>query len=245
MKFPILIVLFFTCFGNLHSQSDSIVVITFNKVTNEPIAGITVDPNWSNETIGIDPPGVFMVDRYQEAKQLNIKKEGYNTGRCLLYNPETLKDTIAVYLMPTPDNTNPIFNASWDTKMEQLTNSFSLTPLSADINGIASDSVCKFPDIKAEFLGGERELSFFVMDENSYPEKALENEESGRVYLSFIVEIDGTLSNITVERGVSALLDAESVRVLQKMPKWIPGISGNRFVRTKYRLPIVYRCCCH
>lgn len=108
------------------------------------------------------------------------------------------------------------------------------------LNTINSNKVYDFPDCLAEFPGGKRELQLWIISVIKYPSAALENEEQGRVYLSFIVETDGCITNIKVERGVSDLLDQESVRVIKTMPQWIPGEVNNRKVRTRARLPIVY-----
>ena len=64
--------------------------------------------------------------------------------------------------------------------------------------------------------------------------------EQGRVYLSFIIESDGTVTGLTVERGVSDELDREAKRVVRKMPKWNAGEVAGKKVRTRCRLPIIF-----
>ena len=65
-------------------------------------------------------------------------------------------------------------------------------------------------------------------------------EEQGRVYLSFVVEKDGGISNVKVERGVSKDLDREAKRIVRAMPKWEAGEVGGKKVRTRCSLPIVF-----
>ena len=60
----------------------------------------------------------------------------------------------------------------------------------------------------------------------------------GKVWVSFIIEKDGKVSDIVIERGVDKLLDDESVRVVKKLPKMIPAKVGGRYVRMRYSLPI-------
>jgi protein TonB len=97
-----------------------------------------------------------------------------------------------------------------------------------------------FPDIEAEYPGGSKALKKFIINEVTYPAKALENNQSGKVYLSFIVERDGSVSNIKVVKGVCQSLDTESTRVVQKMPNWIPGEHEGKTVRTLCRMPITF-----
>ncbi|MDC0459981.1 energy transducer TonB [Crocinitomicaceae bacterium] len=74
-----------------------------------------------------------------------------------------------------------------------------------------------------------------------YPQTSIEMNEQGRVFLSFVVEKDGSITNVVVERGVSVDLDREAKRVLRKMPNWIPAKSGGKLVRFRARLPINFQ----
>ena len=71
-----------------------------------------------------------------------------------------------------------------------------------------------------------------------YPQSSIEMNEQGRVYLSFVVEADGSLSNIEIERGVSQDLDKEAKRLIRKMPNWEAGEAKGKKARTRCRLPI-------
>ncbi len=71
-----------------------------------------------------------------------------------------------------------------------------------------------------------------------YPVKAIANKEKGRVFVSFVVERNGNISNTKVTKGVSPLLDAEALRVVKSMPAWIPGKQGGQTVRVAFAVPI-------
>lgn len=73
-----------------------------------------------------------------------------------------------------------------------------------------------------------------------YPQIALENGVQGKVFVQFVVEKDGSVSNIKVVRGVDASLDKEAVRVVSVMPKWKPGKQRGKAVRVAYTLPIAF-----
>jgi TonB family protein len=89
-----------------------------------------------------------------------------------------------------------------------------------------------------EFPGGEQALAQFLHDHIKYPAEAAENGIQGSVYTSLVIEKDGSISNILVVRGVYPTVDAESVRVVRIMPKWIPGRQNGELVRVKFTVPI-------
>ena len=73
-----------------------------------------------------------------------------------------------------------------------------------------------------------------------YPAVARENNVQGRVILTFVVERDGSLTDIKVSRGIGDGCDEEAVRVLKASPHWKPGIQNGRPVRVQYSVPIVF-----
>jgi periplasmic protein TonB len=81
-------------------------------------------------------------------------------------------------------------------------------------------------------------MFYFIMNYLNYPQESIELGEQGRVYLSFIVEPDGIISNIKVLKGVSRLVDQEAKRIIKAMPRWIPGVCNGRRVRTKMNIPL-------
>lgn len=92
------------------------------------------------------------------------------------------------------------------------------------------------------FMGGD--LTTFrnwVQGKVKYPQLAQENNISGRVLLMFVVEKDGTLTNIEVLQTPDSSLSEEAIRVLKTSPKWEPGKQRNQSVRVKYTLPIDFR----
>ena len=100
------------------------------------------------------------------------------------------------------------------------------------------EEIIEFPDVEAGFPGGTAELQRWIVQNIQYPQTSIEMNEQGRVYLSFVVEADGSISNIAVERGVSADLDKEAKRVVRTMPKWTPGEAKGKKARVRCRLPI-------
>ncbi|WP_374950771.1 TonB family protein [Mucilaginibacter sp.] len=89
-----------------------------------------------------------------------------------------------------------------------------------------------------QFPGGDHEFVMYLAKNIRYPKKARENNTQGRVIVSFIVETDGSLTNLKVVRGVGDGTDEEAVRVLKASPKWIAGTQNGQKVRVNYVVPI-------
>lgn len=97
-------------------------------------------------------------------------------------------------------------------------------------------------EIWPRFPGGDKALLDFVDRNMCYPKSAKENGIEGRVIVSFYVETDGRLTNLSIAKSVDSRLDKEALRIIKKMPKWEPGQFGGKIVRMKYSLPIEFRC---
>lgn len=91
------------------------------------------------------------------------------------------------------------------------------------------------------FPGGESELNKFIDENLMYPVVAQEMEIKGRVFLRFIVETDGTLSDIHIVRGLHPICDKEAIRLMSTSPKWIPGKQNGEEVRVYFTIPIIFR----
>ncbi len=90
------------------------------------------------------------------------------------------------------------------------------------------------------FPGGEAAFASYLGKNIHYPAIAKENNVQGKVFLSFVVERDGSLTDIRVVRGIGSGCDDEAVRVLKASPKWRPGIQNGRPVRVAYTIPISF-----
>lgn len=91
-----------------------------------------------------------------------------------------------------------------------------------------------------EFPGGMKECLNFLARNVKYPTKAQEAGKQGRVIVQFIVQKDGSLSDLHVLRPVDPWLDAEAIRVIGTMPKWKPGMQHGQAVAVKYTLPVTF-----
>ena len=91
------------------------------------------------------------------------------------------------------------------------------------------------------FPGGPSALMEWLSNNVKYPVVAQENGVQGRVVVSFVVESDGSITDVKVVRGVDPSLDKEASRVVRAMPRWIPGKQNGSAVRVKYNVPVAFR----
>ena len=96
-------------------------------------------------------------------------------------------------------------------------------------------------DQQPSFPGGTNALNTFLASNLKYPVAAVENGIQGRVIVKFIVEKDGSISNVEVDRSVYPSLDNEAMRVVKAMPKWIPGQINGKAVKVKWSFPFTFR----
>lgn len=92
-----------------------------------------------------------------------------------------------------------------------------------------------------EYEGGLEAMYKFINKNLKYPASARRMNIEGKVFLSFVVDADGSIAEATVLKGISADCDKEALRVIQMMPKWRPGKQSGRPVRVRYNLPIYFK----
>ena len=92
-----------------------------------------------------------------------------------------------------------------------------------------------------EFAGGTEALMRYLRNHLRYPSEALRAQAEGRVYVSFVVQADGTIADISVPKGLGFGLDEEAQRVVRQMPAWTPGQQSHHAVPVRFTLPITFR----
>jgi len=91
------------------------------------------------------------------------------------------------------------------------------------------------------FEGGDAALLKYLRENLKYPDNTKDRGVQGRLVIGFIVEKDGSLTDVKVLRHVDVALDAEALRVVKGMPKWIPGCQDEQLVRVRYNVPVSFR----
>jgi len=121
-----------------------------------------------------------------------------------------------------------------DTPNKKKPNTITIKLADPSKSNIVFTSVEQVP----EFPGGLNAFSQFLASNIRYPKEARDKNTQGRVIISFIVETDGSLSNIKVAKGIGDGADEEALRVLSMSPKWKPGVQNGLTVRVAYSVPI-------
>ena len=104
-----------------------------------------------------------------------------------------------------------------------------------------AEEIFTFVEEYPEFPGGDRALREYVLNNIKYPEVARTSGITGTVYVQFVVEKDGSISDVKVVRGIGGGCDEEAVRVVKSMPKWKPGKQRGQPVRVYFTLPIEFK----
>lgn len=110
--------------------------------------------------------------------------------------------------------------------------------------GVSNTNTGKVFDVVEQmpmFPGGQSAMMSWINVNIQYPKEAESNGIQGRVVCTLVVEPDGSVSDVQVTRSIEPSLDKEAIRVLQNMPKWIPGKQNGSVVRVKYTVPVTFR----
>ncbi len=114
-------------------------------------------------------------------------------------------------------------------------------PFVVEEEEIVEWKIFKVVEKNPKFPGGDLARIKFFRDNIKYPGMAIETGIHGTVYVNFVVEPDGSISNISVGRGIGGGCDEEAVRVVKMMPKWKPGRQRGKAVRVSFNLPIHFK----
>ena len=109
--------------------------------------------------------------------------------------------------------------------------------LSLGQDGTETDDPFFLVEVMPSFRGGDiNRFREWVQKRTNYPQAAIEAGIKGKVYLTFIIEPDGSVSSVTVVRGVAPIIDDEAVKAIQASPRWSPGLQRGQPVRVRYSM---------
>ena len=112
----------------------------------------------------------------------------------------------------------------------------------SDVANEADEKVYIVVEKMPEFPGGQQALFDYLSANVQYPKIARENGIQGRSIVQFVVNKDGSISDVEIVRsGGDPSLDREAIRVIRSMPNWIPGRQGGKLIRVKYTVPVNFR----
>ncbi len=104
-----------------------------------------------------------------------------------------------------------------------------------------NDMVFDVVEVMPQYPGGQIAMMKYIMENIKYPKQAMKERIQGRVTVRFIVEKDGSISDVKPILSVHPLLNKEAVRVVESMPKWTPGKQNGKPVRVRFNLPVMFK----
>ena len=104
-----------------------------------------------------------------------------------------------------------------------------------------NDMVFDVVEVMPQYPGGPIAMLKYIMENMKYPEQAMKEGIQGRVTVRFIVEKDGSISDVRPVLSVHPLLNKEAVRVVESMPKWSPGKQNGKPVRVRFNVPVMFK----
>lgn len=253
----IIIPIFSILLFSIHAQEVNILLV--NGYNSEPIKDFRmkfVDKEGNMiDTLSSNDNGELKYGSDQDLILLSDQELEYFQSFPISISSGGVDDTIVCYFYPTPQAEVKI--RSWEEKypgkrlkdlsliddtliLEEDQSAFFGKNIQEDTISEKSDSnIVVFENVtESSFPGGRRNMDNFLMENIQYPDISLVNSESGKVYIQFVVEKNGLVSQIKVMRGVSPAIDAEAKRVFRKMLKWNPAFSNGKAVRVKMTLMV-------
>jgi TonB family protein len=203
----------------------------------------------SCKNVGIDYSG-FCQEYHQNGKISWIKefKKGKATGTWMYFNEKgelakqlntaSKKDSLSkidlIY-----ENVAVLVGDYYDTQVMQEGLDEAIPVEQEQEN---DNKIYEFVEVYAEFPGGVEKLKLWIGQNFVYPKEALELGYQGKVFLKFVVEKNGQISNVFVERGIADCksCDKEALRLVKSMPNWIPAQNNGKNVRSWTRIPIMF-----
>ena len=114
-------------------------------------------------------------------------------------------------------------------------------PVEVEEEEVVEQEIFQIVEEMPSFPGGDQEMMVYVSKNIKYPQIARETGIQGKVFVNFVVEPDGSVSNVKILRGIGGGCDEEAMRVVKSMPKWKPGKQRGKPVRVSYNLPVNFR----
>ena len=128
-----------------------------------------------------------------------------------------------------------------EVDQDEVIEEYEFTPPEIEEEEIVEAEIFKVVEEMPEFPGGAAKMMEYIQKNIKYPMMARESDIQGRVFVNFVVEPNGEISNVEVLRGIGGGCDEEAVRVVRSMPNWKPGKQRGSAVRCAFTVPIIFK----
>lgn len=230
------IVLSLTAFGGKNYELTVKVLSLYEKA---PIQGLKISTviNKQKIEIGItDKDGTILIKELKD-KYLDVIVEDlkgiYKSNTLYYYNPKKVDEIEIVNLKFTKTIEDSIFQTV-DLKYQKETDEF--------LERMKTDSLIDTVNYtEPVFMNGKIDLYKFISSNIEFTQEAIENGIQGKVYVSFIIQKDGTVTNVNVIRGIDKNLDKIAVRIVRYTNKWNPASKNGKPIQSYLTIPISFR----
>lgn len=216
-------------------------IVVKHAFTEEPIIGIPVKVgSLSSNSMITDSLGELIYAKCMSKKvKVKIEVDDY-----LFYSSEIINEsrkgnrTLDIFLAPQPEMIPEVFQLIRQREMDALEAEIA----DADYTDAedCADNDNYFPQYEATFPGGLKFMRRFIQAYLEYPDISMQMGDQGKVYITFVIESDGSVTEVKIFRGVTTELDREAKKLIRMMPNWIPGFCNGKAVRVRCRLPITF-----
>jgi protein TonB len=175
------------------------------------------------------------------AAQPEVKVTPHDAIRTQVAPDDQVKPTVESTLLPGIGPTGPAKNGvenstgSTGSKGPAMTAPDSAAPAPAPVAPMLA------PEVMPDFVGGRAALMRYLQKHLRYPAAAMAAQASGKVFVSFVVQTDGSIGEVTVLKGLGFGTEEAAARVVREMPAWTPGLQNNHPVPVRFTLPITFQ----
>lgn len=153
--------------------------------------------------------------------------------------PEVPKQTTVLMIVENDEIVEDVLEIDADIKQNTEIEAYIVPPTQREQEEeVVEAEIFTVVESMPEFPGGEAAMMSFIAKNIKYPSFARESGIQGRVFVNFVVEPTGLVSNVKILRGIGGGCDEEAIRVVQSMPKWTPGKQRGKAVRVSFNLPV-------
>lgn len=154
--------------------------------------------------------------------------------------PPAVKQVVTINIVEDDVNVDDDLNIDVEANENTEVEEYVPVEINNEEEEIEEQQIFMVVESMPEFPGGEAALTKYLFDNIEYPQMAKESGIQGRVFVTFVVERDGNVTDVRVLRGIGGGCDEEAIRVVKGMPNWTPGKQRGKPVRVQFNLPIKF-----
>jgi len=183
-----------------------------------------------------DTNNVGLATYYYSTGELHSKQNEINNlkeGHCIWYHKNGKKWAEGNYKFDKPYGPYFWFDENGNQKSTQI-----FEGIESEVSSDSTEHIYTFVDQDAEFPGGFEAMMQYMVQNFTYPKDASEKGVQGTVYVQFVIEKDGRVSNVKISKGLSQSVDEEAIRLIRSMPHWKPALLNEKPIASYYQIPL-------